>query len=99
MSADQEICTSAKASAMSCVVTGGKGSYSYQWQMSTDQTTWTDVANGTAATLMPSHSKSGVYYYRLQTTDDCHTVLSSTITLNVKPCYIMVNPNVRSVAD
>ncbi len=99
VSADQEICTSAKASAMSCVVTGGKGSYSYQWQMSTDQTTWTDVANGTAATLMPSHSKSGVYYYRLQTTDDCHTVLSSTITLNVKPCYIMVNPNVRSVAD
>lgn len=98
MSPNQEICVATRASAMSCNVTGGKGDYNYQWQMSEDQTIWSNVANATASTLAPLHTKSGTYYYRLQITDDCTTVSSSPITLEVKPCYIMVNPNIRSIA-
>ncbi len=98
VSADQEICVATRASAMTCVVSGGKGNYSYQWQVSTDTNAWTNVANATASTLSPLHTKSGVYYYRLQITDDCHTVTSDAITIDVKACYIMVNPNIRTVS-
>ncbi len=98
VSADQEICVATRANTMSCPITGGKGNYSYQWQMSTDQTNWTNVVNGTTSTLAPLHARSGIYYYRLQVTDDCITVSSDVITLNVKACYIMINPNTRSIA-
>lgn len=98
VSADQEICVATRASAMTCVVSGGKGNYSYQWQVSTDTNAWTNVANATASTLSPLHTKSGVYYYRLQITDDCHTVTSDAVTIDVKACYIMVNPNIRTVS-
>ena len=98
VSTDQEICVATRASAMSCAISGGKGNYNYQWQMSTDQVTWTNVVNGTTSTLAPLHARSGTYYYRLQVTDDCVTVSSDVITLNVKACYIMINPNTRSIA-
>lgn len=99
VSSNQDICVSTRGATMSCVLSGGKGAYSYQWQNSIDQTTWTDVAQGTTSTYAPLHKSSGTYYYRLVVTDDCDVVTSDTITVNVKPCYIMVNPNISTKVD
>lgn len=97
VSEDQDICVATRASAMSCAITGGNGAKSFQWQVSTDGTTWTDVATATGSTYAPPyHAASGVYYYRVVVTDLCQTVTSDTITITVNPCYIMVNPNLRS---
>lgn len=96
VSSNQEICASTRAAAMSCALIGGKGNYNYQWQESADQVSWTNIAQGTLSTYAPLHKRSGIYYYRLQVTDDCDVVTSDTITINVKPCSILVNPNIRT---
>ena len=98
VSADQNICAGVRAAAMSCPVSGGKGIRQYQWQVSTDGATWANVAGATGATYAPLHGRSGEYYYRLQVTDDCATLNSATITIKVRPCFIIINPNLRHKA-
>lgn len=96
VSNDQEICVAHRAAPMTCTTTGGNGLSLYQWQMSMDQTNWENVATATSHSYAPLHSRSGRYYYRLVITDDCNTVTSDVLTLNVKGCYIMVNPHLKS---
>lgn len=97
VSPNQELCVGARATVMSCVIAGGKGLQQYQWQRSSNLTNWEVIGGADRATYTPPiYTKSGTYYYRLQIQDDCKTIFSDPITLDVKACYIMVNPNIRS---
>lgn len=80
-------------------VTGGEGFYTYQWQSSTNGTSWSNIAGATSASYVPPvQIKSGTYYYRRMTTDTTCGTVYNLITLNVKACYILVNPNIRTRA-
>lgn len=96
----QAVCVRTVGEALGCSITGGSGAYTYQWQSSINGTSnWTNISGATSATyLPPSHIQSQVNYYRVVVTDRCGTVNSNVITVNYKPCYLPVNPHVRSRA-
>jgi len=57
--------------------TGGNGTYSYQWQLSTDNTNWYDMSGVTGLTLTPSWPHTYALYYRVATTSGGVTVYSN----------------------
>ncbi len=61
-----EYCQGATASALSSgTLTGGNGSYTYQWQSGSSATgSFTDIDRATAATYTPSTATGGTIYYR-----------------------------------
>jgi len=62
---------------------GGKTSYSYQWQESSDNATWTNISGATSATYGPGNL-TATKYYRVRVTDACGTVAyTSSITITV----------------
>ncbi len=80
-------------------VTGGDGFYTYQWQSSTNGTSWSNIAGATSSSYVPTvQIKSGTYYYRRVTSDTTCGTTYNLVTLNVKACYILVNPNIRAKA-
>lgn len=79
----QNINYNTSASLLSCTgITGGNGSYSYQWQSSPDNATWTNVS-GAVSTNYSSGSLTATTYYRLAVTSNGATGYSSTATVNV----------------
>lgn len=94
----QAVCVRTAANALSGAVTGGSGTYTYQWQSSVNgATAWTNIAGATAATYLPPVKiQSGPSYYRVVVTDRCGTINSNLITVNSTPCYVPVNPSIRA---
>ena len=94
----QAVCVRTPANTLSGAITGGSGAYTYQWQTSANGTTgWTNISGATAANYMPPVKiQSGANYYRVVVTDRCGTVNGNPITVNSTPCYLPVNPNIRS---
>ena len=65
---------------------GGTLTYTYQWQSSPDNSTWTDIATGgTAATYNPGTLTSNTYYRRNVTSGTCGTVSSASVLITVMP--------------
>lgn len=58
----------ATATALS-VTASGNGTLSYQWQQSTNNSSWSNVSSATGRTYTPSIAATGVRYYRCQVTD------------------------------
>jgi hypothetical protein len=86
---NQTICGSYNPTAMTNVTypTGGTGTLQYQWQVSTNATTWTDIAGATLESYDPSTISITTYYHRLERRSSC-TVYSGTsnmITKTVNP--------------
>ena len=99
---DQTICVRTAITALNDSVKGGTGTYTYQWQSSTNGTTgWTNIAGATSATYLPTVSTQtpGIYYYRRITTDRCSALNGNPITLTVKSCYAPVNPELMNKAN
>ena len=94
----QTVCVRTVADTLTCAVRGGSGVYTYQWQSSTNGTTgWTNIAGATNVTYTPpTLIQSQTVYYHVIVTDRCGTVTSDTMAVNFRPCYIPVNPNIRS---
>ena len=73
------------------VPTGGDGTYSYQWQFSTDGgTTWTTITAAVLATYQPGVLTATTMYRRLVSTNICSGPFQSvsnaiTVTVNPKP--------------
>jgi len=63
---------------------GGNGTYTYQWQSSPDNSTWTNVSGATSQDYTPGNLTATIYY-RVQTTSNGVTVNSSTTTVTVYP--------------
>jgi hypothetical protein len=62
---------------------GGTGTYSYQWQSSTDNSTWTNISGATSSTYAPGALTSSTYYRRNVTSGPCSTVSSASVMKTV----------------
>lgn len=65
------------------VATGGTGAYSYQWQSSTDNSTWENISSETSTTYSPGALTTSTYYRRAETSGSCGTVYTSSILVTV----------------
>jgi gliding motility-associated-like protein len=65
---------------------GGNGKYSFQWQSSADNVTFTDITGAASSTFDPGVISATTYYRRAVSTAVCTTpVLSNVITITVLP--------------
>jgi gliding motility-associated-like protein len=67
---------------------GGYGTYTYQWETSTDNLTWTTVAGATAATYAPGPLVATVYYRRRVNSGSCAEQVSNSVKLELQPQLI-----------
>jgi RHS repeat-associated protein len=74
----EDLETGANATPFSATVTGGNGSYTYQWITSTDNSTWNPINDAMTASYTPA-SPSGTVYYEIAVTSNGVTVYSSTV--------------------
>ncbi len=86
ISSDQTICYNTVPLPIGVITpaSGGSTPYSYQWQESNDNVTWSDIASATTTTYTPSNL-TGTTYYRLEVTDagipSCGIVYSNVVTI------------------
>jgi gliding motility-associated-like protein len=80
----QSICDGATPSPFSsnAAASGGSGNYTYQWQSSVDNITFTDIASANALTYA-SGALSSTNYFRRKTDDGVNVVYSNTLTITV----------------
>jgi hypothetical protein len=81
---DQTICynTTPLNLSDSIDVTGGTGSYSYQWQVSNDRNTWTNIQGALQNEYGPGIMTASSYFRRL-VTNACGSSMSNIVTINV----------------
>ncbi len=65
--------------------TGGTGSYTYQWQSSPNNFTWTNILDSTSSSYSPGALSASTYFRRVVSSGSCGTVTSSGILLSVRP--------------
>lgn len=99
----QTICSGETPAAFtSTTAATGTGGVSYQWQSSTDNSTFTDIASATSATYTPSSGITQDTWYRREatsTTGSCvATTTSVKVTVNTLPVatYTITDPTVCS---
>ena len=83
----QTICYNTSPSALTQVTapTGGTGTYTYQWQSSTDNSSWTDISGATLSDYLPSTLTSNTYYRRTVTSGTDTPVYSNPVLITVSP--------------
>ncbi|WP_315817189.1 hypothetical protein [Paraflavitalea speifideaquila] len=64
--------------------TGGNGTYAYQWQSSSDNTTYTNIGGATAQNYTPGNLIANTWYRRSVTSNGV-TVNSNTVAVTVYP--------------
>ncbi|MDR1645896.1 MAG: hypothetical protein LBS05_08780, partial [Tannerellaceae bacterium] len=81
----QSICynTAPAAFTQTTAPAGGTGTYSFQWQYSTDGSNWTNISNATAATYTSGVLTANRYFRRAVTSTPCGTVYSTSILITV----------------
>lgn len=82
INASQNINYNSVASPLTSSVSGGNSIYSYQWQNSPDNSTWTTIGSGNS--FNPG-MLTATTYYRLTATSNGVSVTSSTVTVTVYP--------------
>lgn len=65
-------------------VSGGNGTYSYQWQSSTDNSSWSNISGATSATYTPG-ALTGNMYYRATVTSNGVFANSASVLISVYP--------------
>jgi hypothetical protein len=65
--------------------TGGTGSYTYQWQSSPNNTTFTDIASATSSTYTSTALTSSTYFRRLVNSGGCINIPSTSFLVTVTP--------------
>ncbi|NVO84530.1 T9SS type B sorting domain-containing protein [Hymenobacter terrestris] len=87
IAADQTLCQGATPARLTSTgdATGGLGTLTYQWEFSTDNTTWTPVNGATSADYAPGPLTVTTFFRRQALTAACAPVLSNVVTLTVLP--------------
>jgi hypothetical protein len=87
----QSICYNATPSPLTQLTAprGGTGTYTYEWQRSTNNSTWTSISGATSETYSPTVLTSNTYYRRNVTSGSCGTVSSSSVLITV---YAQLTP-------
>ena len=67
---------------------GGYGTYTYQWEASADNLTWTAVANATSATYAPGPLATTLYYRRRVNSGSCAEQISNSVKLELQPLLL-----------
>ena len=82
---DQAICCNSAPSILVQVSapTGGTGTYTYQWQTSPDNSSWTNIGGATGVGYTPPVLSSSTYYRSQVTSGSCGTVSSASILITV----------------
>ena len=89
--ATTEVCTSYTPGtfASTSIAVGGSGVYSYQWQISTNNSTWNDISGATNTTYAPGADIPTTTYYRRKVTDNSTPVnnvgYSNVLTIIIDP--------------
>ena len=96
---DQTVCVNSGTATFSVAATGDN--LAYQWQMSTNGTSWSNVASATATSLNvtnPTASMNG-YQYRVVVSgaQSCSSVNSTAAILNVNNPTFTTQPTATSV--
>ncbi|MGI4875636.1 MAG: gliding motility-associated C-terminal domain-containing protein [Janthinobacterium lividum] len=87
--ADQTICAGATPVALtSTAASGGTGTYTYQWESSPDNTTWTPISGATAATYAPGALSATTYFHLLVQSGVCAAVVTNVVTITVLPTVV-----------
>ena len=83
----QSICYNTTPAALTQLTapTGGPGGYTYQWQNSPDNSTWTDIGGATGVGYAPPSLTASTYYRRQVTSGTCGTVTSASVLITVYP--------------
>jgi|GEM_PF-687515 len=86
---DQAFCVTGNPTAFTelTAVTGGSGTYTYQWQSSTDNIGFTDIGGATLATYDAPVITQTTYYRRIVSTtgSSCSSQTGNVITVTVNP--------------
>ena len=77
----------------SASVSGG-GSINYQWQRSTNNSTWNDISGATSATYSPGIIASKTFYRRKVTATGCTDAFTPSVLINIE-----VNNNIDTDGD
>ena len=77
--------------------TGGSGTYTYQWQSSTDNTTFTNIAGATNQDYTPPATVGTFYYRRVVTSGSCSTP-QSTASVSITIQSIITNNTITAPA-
>jgi len=82
--------------ALTCTAaTGGNNVYSYQWQKSTDNLTWSDL-NGATALLYTPGQLTETVYYRVKIVSNSATVYSNVSVISIGRCVVLnSNPSIN----
>ncbi|MVN75014.1 T9SS type B sorting domain-containing protein [Hymenobacter sp. HMF4947] len=87
IAADQTVCAGTTPTPLISTsgANGGTGTFSYQWESSTDNSTWTTIAGANNPTLALGPLTVTTYFRRQVRSGDCATAPSNVVTLNVVP--------------
>jgi gliding motility-associated-like protein len=61
--------------------TGGTGSYTYQWEVSSNNITWSPILTATSASYDPPFTSSTVYYHRIVNSSVCSSTSNTSTVL------------------
>lgn len=87
ISGNQTLCAGGNPSLLNSTANaqGYSNTLNYQWQRSTNGTTWSNISSATAATYDPP-ATSQRYFYRRRVQDQCgNTNYTNTLTVNINP--------------
>ncbi|RYE21366.1 MAG: hypothetical protein EOP51_15800, partial [Sphingobacteriales bacterium] len=83
ISADQTICQGTQPALLQGQTpAGGNGTFTYQWESSVNNTTWTTISGATGADYAPPMLTTAMYYRRKVSSGLC-AVYSSAVTISV----------------
>ena len=87
ISTNQTLCGSGvPATLTGSTPSGCTGGYTYQWQSSSNNSTWTNVSGATAINYSPNTISSNIYFRRNVSASGCGTFsLSNTVSISVTP--------------
>jgi gliding motility-associated-like protein len=83
----QTVCVGSVPAALTSLAeaSGGTGTYSYQWESSPDNVTWTAISAATAATYVPGPLATTTYFRRQVLSGSCAPAYSVAVQLLVLP--------------
>jgi gliding motility-associated-like protein len=83
--ASQTVCPGSSPAPLTSTAgaSGGPGTYTYQWEQSTDNVTWTAIAGATNDTYAPGPATVATYYRRQATAATCGTAASNVVSVQL----------------
>ena len=82
---NQSVCSGTTPALLTSVTDAtGSGAVTYQWQSSTDNTTWADIAGATSSTFQPP-SLTTTTFYRRVSSSGAGTATTSSVQITVIP--------------